>query len=193
MTFSDEIVSFVVSQIQLNQSSTRLCFYLTLLSNLRMRFSFAIPSNIILSILNSFDSIVYKAAIRLFISCKESFLQALSSLSEEDQKKVLTLIVQHGCVLMTDIVAPKGKSQDSYSQELRNYLYFSYPNLTSFSFSFHTGMDAFILTNTAIFYMTILSYCAEFSAQWMQIMIDACMDLLVCTGLERTESMSCRG
>ena len=43
-----------------------------------MRFSFAIPSATILSILRSFDSIVYKAAIRLFAYCKDAFLDSLA-------------------------------------------------------------------------------------------------------------------
>ena len=172
--------------MQSNRSSTRLCFYITFLANLQMSFSFAIPSSAVRSILQSFDSIVYKAAIRLFVYCKDSFLEALHSLSEDDRTKALTLIIQHGYILKADIVAPKGKSQDAYSQELRNLLYFSFVNLTKTQLQFHTGMDSFTLSNFGIYYMRVLTYCAECSVKWMQTMVDVCTELLVCTGLDRS-------
>lgn len=180
--FSNEVVSFILDQIQSNQSSTRLCFYITFLSNLRMRFSFAIPSATILSILRSFDSIVYKAAIRLFAYCKDAFLDSLASLSDQDRTQALTIIIQHGFTLKTDIVAPKGKAQDAYSIELRHYLAYNLPSLKSYQFNFHAGMDAFSMNNYPIFYMRVLSFCAQRDARWIQTMIDVCTEMLVCTG-----------
>lgn len=182
--FSNEVVSFILDQIQSNQSSTRLCFYITFLANLRMKFSFPIPSATILSILRSFDSIVYKAAIRLFVYCKDAFLDSLASLSEQDRTHALTIIIQHGYTLKTDIIAPKGKTQDAYSLELRHYLAYNSPSLKSYQFNFHAGMDVFSLNNYAIFYMRVLSFCAERDPRWIQTMIDVCTEMLVCTGVD---------
>lgn len=182
MVTSDELISYGMNQIVANSTTTRRSFYIAFITNLRSRVDFVIPSSVVLVILKSFDSIVYKIAIRMFVYCKDSFLKALSDLSKEDQERALSLIVHDGFTLPSDVTTTKENAQDAYSSELRNYLTFNCTNSKQFDFLFHSGVGIVSINNLALYYMRVLGYCSEYSVQWAQTLVNECLDLLVCTG-----------